>query len=117
MDATLDDGSKSALELQPRDTAVFNPEFSGKDVRAFTLFIVHKEHMVRKMLSSNVRGDSLSEVAAETEADKTYTFTVEDDWNVENLTVAVLILDDKGHVNNMATCAVDGGNMDYEYIN
>ena len=74
-------------------------------------------HMVRKMLSSNVRGDSLSEVAAETEADKTYTFTVEDDWNVENLTVAVLILDDKGHVNNMATCAVDGGNMDYEYIN
>ena len=74
-------------------------------------------HMVRKMLSSNVRGDSLSEVAAETEVEKTYTFEVADDWNVENLSVAVLILDDKGHVNNMATCAVDGGNMDYEYIN
>lgn len=73
-------------------------------------------HMVRKMLSSNVRGDSLMEVAAETEAQKRYTFTVEDDWNLDNLSVAVLILDAKGHVNNMATCAADGGVMDYEYL-
>lgn len=74
-------------------------------------------HLVRQMLSSSVRGDALSQVAAETEAGKKYTFTVADDWNIENLSVAVLILDDKGHVNNMATCAADGGSMDYEYIN
>lgn len=74
-------------------------------------------HMVRHMLSSNVRGDALSQVAAGTEAQKKYTFTVADDWNIENLSVAVLIMDDKGHVNNMATCQVDGGLMDYEYIN
>lgn len=74
-------------------------------------------HVVRQMLSSGVRGDALSKVAAETEAQKKYTFKVADDWNVENLSVAVLIMDDKGHVNNMVTCAVDGGSMDYEYIN
>lgn len=73
-------------------------------------------HMVRKMLSSSVRGDSLGEVSVEKEASKTYSFTVEDDWNVENLSVAVLILDKDGHVNNMAICAADGGKMDYEYL-
>ena len=74
-------------------------------------------HVVRKMLSAGVRGDALSKVAAETEAGKKYKFTVEDGWSLENLSVAVLILDDKGHVNNMAVCAADGGSMDYEYIN
>ena len=73
-------------------------------------------HMVRKMLSSSVRGDSLGEVSAEKEASKTYSFTVEEDWNLENLSVAVLILDKDSHVNNMAICAADGGKMDYEYL-
>ena len=74
-------------------------------------------HMVRQMLSSTVRGDALSQVAAGTEAQKQYAFTVADDWNIDNLSVVVLIMDDKGHVNNMATCPADGGSMDYEYIN
>ena len=73
-------------------------------------------HMVRQMLSSNLRGDALSQVPAGTEAQKKYTFTVAEDWNVENLSVAVLVMDDKGHVNNMATCPANGGKMDYEYI-
>ena len=73
-------------------------------------------HMVRQMLSSNLRGDALSQVAVGSEAQKKYTFTVAEDWNVENLSVAVLVMDDKGHVNNMATCAANGGKMDYEYI-
>ena len=73
-------------------------------------------HMVRKMLSSGVRGDSLGEVSAEKEASKTYSFTVEEDWNLENLSVAVLILDKDSHVNNMAICDANGGKMDYEYL-
>ena len=72
-------------------------------------------HMVRQMLSSHVLGDKLGKVQAEKEAEKTYSFTVAEDWNLENLSVAVLILDDNGHVNNMAVCAADGGKMDYEY--
>ena len=45
-----------------------------------------------------------------------YSFTVEEDWSLENLSVAVLILDKDSHVNNMAICAADGGKMDYEYL-
>jgi hypothetical protein len=77
----------------------------------------YHRHVVRKMLSSTIYGDGLSKVAPETEKEKTYTFTVADDWDIENLSVAVLILDQKGNVNNMATCAVNGGKADYEYLN
>ena len=71
-------------------------------------------HVVRAMLSSNVRGDSLGEVVSGTEARKSYTFEVDQTWNLENLSVAVLAIDKDGHVNNMATCSVNGGQMDYE---
>ena len=71
-------------------------------------------HVVRAMLSSNVRGDSLGEVKAGTEAQKSYAFEVDSEWNLDNLSVAVLAIDKDGHVNNMATCAVNGGVMSYE---
>lgn len=74
-------------------------------------------HVVRKMLSSTVLGDGLGEVRDGNEAVKTYTFTADGSWNVENLSVAVLAIDSNGHVNNMAECAADGGKMDYEYVN
>lgn len=73
-------------------------------------------HMVRKMLSNSVLGDSLGEVPAGKEVSKTYSFTVADGWNLENLSVAVLVLDKDGHVNNMATCQADSGKMDYVYL-
>lgn len=73
-------------------------------------------HVVRKMLSSNVRGESLGSLAAGSEKEKTFEFTVEEGWNLNNLSVAVLAIDKNGHVNNMAVCPVDGGNMDYEYV-
>jgi hypothetical protein len=74
-------------------------------------------HVVRKMLSSTVLGDGLGEVRDGNEALRTYTFTVDGSWDVENLSVAVLAIDSNGHVNNMAECAADGGKMDYEYVN
>lgn len=74
-------------------------------------------HVVRHMLSSSVRGDGLGEVAAGKKVSKTYTFEVDGSWNMDNLSVAVLAIDSDGHVNNMAVCAADGGEMDYEYVN
>ena len=74
-------------------------------------------HVVRKMLSANVRGDNMGEIAEGSEKSKTYTFEVDPSWNLANLSVAVLAIDKDGHVNNMAHCAVDGGNMDHEYVN
>lgn len=73
-------------------------------------------HVVRDMLSADVRGDSLGEVVAETEVSRTYGFTVDEEWNLENLSVAVLAIDKDNHVNNMAVCLADGGSMDYEMI-
>ena len=76
---------------------------------------VHR-HVVRMMLSSDVNGDSLGSVEAGKETGKTYTFKVDDTWNIGNLSVAVLALDENSEVNNMATCAADGGEMQYESI-
>jgi hypothetical protein len=74
-------------------------------------------HVVRKMLSANVRGDNMGEIAAGQEKSKTYTFEIDPSWNLANLSVAVLAIDKNGHVNNMAQCAVDGGSMGHEYVN
>ena len=74
-------------------------------------------HVVRKMLSANVRGDNMGEISAGSEKSKTYTFEIDPSWNLANLSVAVLAIDKDGHVNNMAHCAVDGGSMDHEYVN
>lgn len=74
-------------------------------------------HVVRKMLSSSVRGESLGRISAGTEKEATFEFEVEEGWNLENLSVAVLAIDEAGHVNNMAVCAADGGTMEYEYVN
>ena len=74
-------------------------------------------HVVRQMLSSNVRGDSMGSIKNGTEVQKTFTFKVDEGWNLDNLSVAVLAIDANGHVNNMAICSVNGGMMDYEYVN
>lgn len=74
-------------------------------------------HVVRKMLSSTVRGESLGRLSAGSEVEKSFEFTVGEGWNTANLSVAVLAIDEAGHVNNMAICAADGGTMDYEYVN
>ena len=67
------------------------------------------------MISTSVYGDVLGTVAAGNEAGKSFDFSVEKDWNLENLYVVVLAIDEHGHVNNMAQCLVNGGKMEYEY--
>lgn len=74
-------------------------------------------HVVRKMLTSTVKGDSVGIIAAEQEGGRTFTFKVEEGWKLDDLSVAVLAINSEGHVDNMAICAADGGCMDYEYVN
>lgn len=74
---------------------------------------VHR-HVVRRMLSSSVSGDALGTVNKDEEITRTYEFEPDPSWNMDNMTVVVLAIDDQGHVNNMNLCAVDGGNADYE---
>ncbi len=74
-------------------------------------------HVVRAMLSSSLHGDALGNIAAGKEMKKSYEFPVDKAWNAENLSVAVLVLDENGEVNNMAVCSVNGDAMEYEYVN
>lgn len=74
---------------------------------------VHR-HVVRKMLSASIAGDDLGSIVSGSEVSRSYVFTSEAGWNPENLSVAVLIIDKNGHVNNMATCSCMNGEMDYE---
>ena len=74
---------------------------------------VHR-HVVRRMLSSSVSGDALGTVNKDEEITRPYEFEPDPSWNMDNMTVVVLAIDDQGHVNNMNLCAVDGGNADYE---
>lgn len=74
---------------------------------------VHR-HVVRMMLSSSVSGDALGTVNEGDEVTRSYEFEPDPSWNVQNMTVAVLAIDNQGYVNNMNLCAVDGGNADYE---
>lgn len=73
---------------------------------------VHR-HIVRKMLSADVRGDKMGNIPAEKEASKTYSFKIEEVWNIDNLAVAALAINKDGEINNMAICPVNGGKMDY----
>lgn len=89
---------------QKESTGSVNPDYTHR-------------HMVRAMLSSAVLGDELGEISAGAQAVRTYTFKVDEAWNLENLYVAVLAIDQNGHVNNMAQCLVDGGRMNNELLN
>ena len=73
-------------------------------------------HVVRKMLSANVLGDEIGQIEKDQEKEKTYSFTVDSSWNIENLFIAILAINEQGEVNNMAQCAVNGGKMDYVYL-
>lgn len=72
-------------------------------------------HVVRAMLSSGVKGDELGKVLAGSEKAFSWSFKADGRWNMENLSVAVLAINEDGHVNNMAICAADGGRMEYGY--
>ncbi len=74
-------------------------------------------HVVRSMLSSELQGDELGTIDGGSEASKTFSFVPDERWNMENLSVAVLAIDEDGHVNNMAVCQADGGSMEYGYVN
>lgn len=74
-------------------------------------------HVVRAMLSSSVKGDGIGKVPAGEENVKTFSFVPDAQWNMDNLSVAVLAIGADGFVNNMAICPADGGSMEYGYIN
>lgn len=74
---------------------------------------VHR-HVVRKMLSSSISGDDMGNLSAGQEKAHTYELELDSAWNLENMTVVVLAIDENGHVNNVAQCPLNGGSVEYE---
>lgn len=69
-------------------------------------------HVVRKMLSASVKGDNIGVLPISRSESKEYSFEADGSWNKDNLSVAVLVIDAEGKVNNMAICAAVNGSMD-----
>ncbi len=72
-------------------------------------------YVARALVSSSYKGDSLGSVEVNTETSKTYTLSVDSSWNLEKTEVYALAITADGYVNNVASCAIDGGVTDYEY--
>ncbi len=73
-------------------------------------------HVARAMLSESYRGDSIGEIGQGKEQSKIYTLDVDPKWNPAKTKICVLAIDSNGYVNNVAVCALDGGNTDYDYL-
>lgn len=73
-------------------------------------------YVARELLSASYKGDSLGSVEKDTEALKTYSLTVDPEWNLDNTMIYVLAIDDAGLVNNVAVCPLVGGNTGYNYV-
>lgn len=73
------------------------------------------EHVARKLLNDNWKGDLMGAMSAEGEKTKNYTCSIPEAWNVENLSIMALAIDANGYVNNVAVCPV-GESVDYKYL-
>ncbi len=75
----------------------------------------HHHHVARQMLSKSWKGDALGEIVAGKEVSKSYTLTVDTKWVVDETYVYALAIDANGQINNVAVCAMNGGDTDYDY--
>lgn len=72
-------------------------------------------HVVRRIVSSSYKGDRLGDVKAGEEVSKEYETNVDPAWNADNVYIYALAIDDKGFVNNLCICPLNG-NKDYNRI-
>ena len=56
----------------------------------------------------------MGNLSAGQEKAHTYELELDSAWNLENMTVVVLAIDENGHVNNVAQCPLNGGSVEYE---
>ncbi len=76
-------------------------------------------HVVRKVVTSytgTFTGERITDdgkIVAGKEASKDWEIDVDNVWKLDDTEIYALVLDSKGHVNNMNVCAVDGGSAGY----
>lgn len=118
--ATVTASIRSELTL-PYRVAVFVVEdkivYHQKTGSLGTIEEYTHRHVVRKVVTSSYKGERMDEatdiIAEGQEKTKTFEFTVNSDWNLENTEIYVLAMDYNGYVNNVNVCGIDGGSADY----
>lgn len=76
-------------------------------------------HVARLLASStpnNYKGESLGQIAAGTEKSKEFEISVDAAWNLDNTSVAALVIGADGYVNNMTVCKIVDGEADYDRV-
>ncbi|MBQ6687686.1 MAG: Omp28-related outer membrane protein [Bacteroidales bacterium] len=78
---------------------------------------IHR-HVVRRIVSSSYKGDSMSEngavINAGEEKTKVYEISLDSRWNLTNTSVYALVIGKDGYVNNMNICSVSDGDSGYK---
>ncbi len=72
-------------------------------------------HVARRMLSGSYIGETMGRLEPGMQVSRTYSLTVDPEWNVEKTYIYALAINGGGQINNVAVCGLDGGNMDYNY--
>lgn len=111
VDLFAESDDKYALTVFLLEDGIVAPQKDGS--------ITHEDykhkHVVRAMLNANYKGESLGSLKAGSETSKSYSYTLAEEWKVENMSVVVLAIDGSGYVNNVAECAL-GEECDYNYV-
>lgn len=78
-------------------------------------YVHHK--VARRIISDNVGGDKFGKVLRGEEVSKTWDISLDQSWNIDNLYIYALAIDEDGTVNNMNICLVKNGDSGYDKVN
>lgn len=93
---------------------VVSPQKHGSQTRED---YIHN-HVMREMLSSTYKGDSLGEHTAGQELSKSYNYSISSDYVAGQCSFCALLIDSQtGYVVNAAVCAAAGGSTAYDMMN
>ena len=84
-----------------------NVKYYQKD-GSLTYDSYNHRHVVRRIISSSYKGDRLGDVKAGEEVSKEYETNVDPAWNAGQVYIYALAIYDKGFVNNLCICPVNG---------
>lgn len=78
----------------------------------------YKHHKVaRRIVGDNVNGEKLGKLLDGEEIEKTWEISLDQSWNMDNLYIYALAIDEDGTVNNMNACLVKNGDSGYAKVN
>lgn len=78
-------------------------------------YVHHK--VARRIVGDNIYGEKLGKIKSGEEVSKTWDISLDQSWNIDNLYIYALAIDEDGTVNNMNICLVKNGDSGYDKVN